>query len=185
MAIRQITETDLVPLAQMHIASWRAGFRGVMSRSVLKYLRVEQRCTMWKQFLADPHRQNLLCQIGDDFAGFVSWGACRDTDADPKTAELFSIYVHPAHWRRGVGTALWRALIPNVVGQYKDIILWTLRDTRGARRFYERLGFIHEDGVQRTQDWHNPPLPEVKYRRPLVGLIDSPGIDRLDDRLAV
>jgi len=130
---------------------------------------------MWKGFLADPNRQNLLCQIGDHFAGFVSWGPSREVDAGRQTAELFSIYVHPAHWRRGIGTALWRGVIPSLIGQYNDIVLWTLRDTRGARKFYERLGFVHDVGAQRMQNWHDPPLPEVKYRRPIAGSIDLQG----------
>jgi ribosomal protein S18 acetylase RimI-like enzyme len=61
---------------------------------------------------------------------------------DQDRAELYAIYVLPAHWSTGAG----RELMENVLALaadagYGDISLWVLEDNARGRRFYERAGF--------------------------------------------
>ena len=39
------------------------------------------------------------------FLGFVSFGSSHDSDNDRRTGEIYSLYVDPAYWSRGIGAA--------------------------------------------------------------------------------
>lgn len=86
------------------------------------------------------------------------------------TAELMALYVHPEHWRRGVGTRLWQDVEQCVAGRYRDMTLWVLRDNDRARRFYARIGFVAEPGRIKSLPWADVEVYELRYRRPLCAV---------------
>lgn len=72
--------------------------------------------------------------------------------------ELDHLYVDPEHQHRGIGTALIeRAKIRRPTG----LSLWTFQANTGARRFYERNGFI---AVATTDGDNEEGAPDVRYR---------------------
>jgi len=67
-------------------------------------------------------------------------------------------YVDPSRQSAGIGTRL----LAGVQAQQDDIQLWTFQANSGARRFYERHGFVAEqftDGADNEE--HEP---DVRYR---------------------
>ena len=46
---------------------------------------------------------------GDEVVGFVGFDRSRDPKTPSTTGEIWSIYVRPEHWGKGVGVALWDA----------------------------------------------------------------------------
>jgi ribosomal protein S18 acetylase RimI-like enzyme len=168
MIIRDMTLADVPPVAAMHVAAWRAAYRGIMSQDVLDGLSVDERGEVWRRSLGDSRRKNVLCELDGQVVGFISWGPSRDADAGPTTAELYAAYVHPEYWRRGIGTAMWHEADAHATGRYSDMTLWVLAENRSARRFYERIGFLEEPGAEKLLRWHVPSLVEVRYRRPVA-----------------
>ena len=101
----------------------------------------------------------------DGLAGLVIYGTSRDPEPPPATAEIRALFVHPDHWRRGVG----RGLVEEACTQlerwgFEAATLWSLRDNDRATAFYESAGF-DRDGATQTRDELG--APEVRYARSL------------------
>jgi len=76
-----------------------------------------------------------IVQVGDQDVGFLS------TERTPGHLAVRQLFIHPSHQRRGVGTACMGRLISEADRVGLVIALQVLKVNRGARRFYERLGF--------------------------------------------
>ncbi len=164
MLIRPANDHDLEGLAMTHVAAWHEAYADILPRDVLASVTIDRRRSGWVRALADPKRQNIVCDFDGEVAGFASFGTSRDGDATPDTAELIGLYVHPRYWRRGVGRALWIAVAEQVDAWYAATTLWVLRDNVRARRFYESVGF----GPTIERERASPRLGgavEVRYRR--------------------
>lgn len=102
----------------------------------------------------------------DRVRGFAHTGPIRDADLDPAgRAEIYTIYVDPASWRRGIGSALLRAVdefwAPTDV---HELVLWAFEENADGRAFYERLGW-QTDGARQIDDFGGTHPAEVRYRR--------------------
>jgi GNAT superfamily N-acetyltransferase len=167
MLIRDAIDADVTPLAQMHIASWKPAYRGIVPDQVLDNISLEKRSNMWRDQIANPDRIVICYEEAGTILGGLIIGAARDEDLDAsKTAELMVMYVHPDHWRRGIGSALWERAQPRLDRRFAEMILWVFRDNPPARRFYERIGFAF-DGTEKPDDLGDLPLIEVRYRKRL------------------
>lgn len=83
--------------------------------------------------------------------GFASLSLpSRDDDADERTAEISALYVEPAEWRGGAGTALMQATFAEAARRGgADVTLWVFESNVRARAFYEGCGFT-DDGSRQT-----------------------------------
>lgn len=80
---------------------------------------------------------------GGTLLGFASYGTFRAWAAYKYTVE-HSVYVHPAHRGRGVGTALLRELIAAARAQQYHVLVGGIDIANAASiRLHERLGFVH------------------------------------------
>jgi ribosomal protein S18 acetylase RimI-like enzyme len=127
LTIRAATPADARAIAEVHVASWRAGYRGLISDEVLARLSVDQRHAQWETILADG-RTTVL--VAGDVAGFVAFE--RDT------REIRALYVDPPRFRTGIGTALLQAAHDRLAG---DVALWVLEGNEAALAFYRRHGY--------------------------------------------
>jgi ribosomal protein S18 acetylase RimI-like enzyme len=166
MIFRDATLADIESIATTHIASWQAGYRGLMPDDLLNNLSLEKRCAGWRRGMTEnPDRPTLLCLIDSRVAGFLCYGPARDKDVDPKhTAEVIACYVHPDDWRQGIATKLWQIVHVRLRSSFDDVILWVLRDNDRARGFYACIGFT-PDGTEKVDADFDSPLVEVRYRR--------------------
>jgi len=166
LAIRPAREEDIADLVDVHIASWRAAYRGQVPDEVLDGLDATRgrRDRIWREMLADDRQRALVAERDGKVVGFVNLGPAHPP-VDPAIGELHAIYLHPAAWDQGVGRALFRqgedAL--RSLG-YRSAILWVLETNRRARDFYEAAGW-RADGetkIERRERWT---LHEVRYSR--------------------
>lgn len=68
------------------------------------------------------------------------------------------LYVHPDHFRQGVGSALVRS----AMARHDALELWCFVDNRGGRTLYEKLGFRE---VARTDGANNEErCQDIRYR---------------------
>lgn len=80
--VRLATPDDADAIAAVHVASWKATYRGHMDDAFLESLSVENRTGMWRHMLA---RRDDRCGIHvagqqGDIVGFCSFGPARDDD---------------------------------------------------------------------------------------------------------
>jgi RimJ/RimL family protein N-acetyltransferase len=150
--IRPATAADAEATARVHVESWAAAY-------TLAGPTPEQRLEQHRRFPA-----SFVAEIDGEIVGFVGVGPSRDGDAE---GELFTIYVHPDHWRGGVGRELIRAGEARMreLG-YRSVVLWVLDGNDRAQRFDESEGWA-ADGECRTIEFVGESIPEVRYAKQL------------------
>jgi ribosomal protein S18 acetylase RimI-like enzyme len=164
--IRRATVEDAYGIALVHVRSWQVAYRGHMPDEFLDGLDVENRVNMWRELTQDPDKIVFVAENTEGkIVGFSALGASRDADANPKTAELVAIYVHPEKWREGIGRALLSASLDQLRKLELDqVTLWVLEGNQRARSFYESFGFIQDGAMKDDDHWKSFAVREVRYR---------------------
>jgi ribosomal protein S18 acetylase RimI-like enzyme len=120
----------------------------------------ESRIPVWHDIIAAAGGQQrlLVAEQSAEICAYAHFGPTRDRNQS--AAELYSIYVTPERWRRGIGTGL---LIQStkMLGEagFASCTLWVLAQNANARRFYERHGW-RSYGTEWSVDG---PISEIKY----------------------
>jgi L-amino acid N-acyltransferase YncA len=110
--VRKATAQDASAIAFVHVRSWQVAYRGHMPDEFLDGLDVETRTNMWREV---PSKIILVAEDREgNIVGFSALGPSRDADANPNTAEVGAIYVHPEKWEKGIGRALLSASLDQV-----------------------------------------------------------------------
>src|SRR3970040_1594980 len=100
--IRDALPADAANLAPVHVASWQEAYRGLIDQSFLDSLDVTGRAETWDRILRQGRVRVLVAEAGDRIVGFCTVGR----SADEGWGEVYSIYLSPGHWGRGLGRDL-------------------------------------------------------------------------------
>jgi ribosomal protein S18 acetylase RimI-like enzyme len=165
-AIRKATAQDARGIAYVHVRSWQVAYRGHMPDEFLDGLDVEKRANMWCQLTEEPEKIILVAEDSEQkIIGLSLLTPSRDADANPNTAEVAAIYVHPEKWRKGIGGALLSASLDQLRNRgYDQVTLWVLERNERARSFYESFGFIQDGAIKDDDHWESFSVREVRYR---------------------
>jgi GNAT superfamily N-acetyltransferase len=166
MRIRPATREDARPIAEVHVASWRHAYRGLLPDDSLEKLSVDEREAQRLAWFADPRPSSGVLVAEDDagrVVGFATFGPSRDNDAPEGTGEVPAIYVEPEQ----IGTGIGRQLLEETASALREAgfaraTLWVLEENESARRFYERVGWTW-DGAVSTHDFDCANEPVVRY----------------------
>ncbi|MBX3011583.1 MAG: GNAT family N-acetyltransferase [Caldilineaceae bacterium] len=173
MTIRLARPADAAAIAKVHVAAWQVAYRGLLPDAMLDSLSVEQRTQAWHEILTLSNNYTLVCTqvtaetADEQIVGFAGCGECRDTDLnDGRTGELYAIYLDPAIWRQGHGTALLDAALKLLEQDgYRLVTLWVLEGNQQAMQFYQSMGFAPDGGQQTEQLADGVEVCEWRYRR--------------------
>ena len=171
MTVRPATIDEASGIARVHARSWQAAYRGIVADAFLEGLSDEEWVERWRTIFTEPSTgaRTLVSVEGDAVTGFARIGPARDPDPPgPGWDEVYAIYLDPAYWGRGVGSALMIGLLDTVAEGVPGVSLWVFRDNARARAFYERHGF-EVDGLAQEITIDGRSLAEVRYRRLSVG----------------
>jgi GNAT superfamily N-acetyltransferase len=172
--IRLAETDDAEAIAVIQIGAWRAAYAGFLPGAFLDSLDVEQRATQWRGRIGAAMRPESPTFVAlddtDTVRGFAHTGPVRDDDLDPTgRAEIYTIYVDPGSWRRGIGSALLGAIDEHWAGtDVRELVLWAFEANADGRAFYERMGW-QLDGARQVDDFGTAHPVEVRYRRSLPG----------------
>lgn len=171
MRTRPAAPADAVALATVHVRSWQAAYRGVLSDDVLDGPELpENRVRLWRRLPDEPGPRDLtfVAERPDGrIVGLLHGAPTRDPDGDPDTGEVIAIYAEPTAWGTGVGRELMTAALQALRGAgFASVTLWVLDSNDRARRFYERAGFL-PDGAQKDEVFVGAAIREVRHRRRL------------------
>jgi ribosomal protein S18 acetylase RimI-like enzyme len=168
MVLRPATPDDATDVAHVHVRSWQVAYRGLIPDEVLDALRPEARAERYTFGSSDPSRPATIVAIDTGvIRGFATSGPALGTDGHGR-GELYSLYVDPPSWGRGVGRALIAAAREHLAGQgFAEARLWVLVGNDRAERFYRADGWV-SDGTRRVADVHGLMVDELRYDRQLI-----------------
>lgn len=178
--VRPAVESDVARIADVHLASWLATYRGICSDTFLDSLTAKTFEGYHRPRLQMPPEQArsspflVACDRArsNEIIGFARCGSTRPKsptgDALPSdvaqrfSAELYAIYVHPERFGRGAGRAMLDAVVHELgtLG-HKTMCVWVLTENRRARAFYERMGATLAGEANITLDGRA--YPQVAY----------------------
>ena len=168
--IRPARAADVPALAALHVAAWRAAFRGILPDLTLEGLSTAGFEDAWRRNLKRRSRKNLVAIRGLRVAGFVAFGSA----ATGTEAEIHGVYVDPGFWRQGVGRALMAAAVSGLAAEgHGCAAVWVMKDNRRARLFYESEGFSTA-GRERSSQREGSSFVEVEYTRALSTALSRP-----------
>lgn len=173
--IRPATPEDGPAIGAVHVASWRAGYAGLVSAERLAALDPVARGRTWGERISAGSTLRVLVVDGR-VVGFAGTEPSRDPDEAEGVRELTVLYLEPSAWGRGLG----RRLLDHVVAEAttagaREMTLWTFAENARALRCYEAAGF-EPDATEKRWDPEGEDLLEVRLRRPLTA--DRAGTSR-------
>ena len=166
LTLRAATSADSLAVARVHLAAWRAAYRGIIPDSYLDGLDEEARASRYtfdQTGLDDP--RTWIGLEGDQIRGFVTWGPAREDELG--RGEVYALYVSPDSWRSGVGTRLMERAEHELAARgFDEALLWVLKDNSRGRCFYETSGWRH-DGTELRAQFDLREVAEVRYVKSL------------------
>jgi GNAT superfamily N-acetyltransferase len=119
-----------------------------------------------RSLLSDPAVTLLMAEENGEALGYCNCGESRDPDASADVGEVRTLFVAPAAWRHGAGSALMAAALDDLRERgYSEATVWSFAANERANAFYESAGFTR-DGAGKSEDaWAG--LLQVRYRRSL------------------
>ena len=149
---------DARGIAEVHVASWRSAYCGLIDQQVLDELSVSTRADGWRLILSEiavprpremtPHRI-LVADVDERIVGWASFGAGRDKGMTDQ-GEIAGLYVHPEFWSQKIGHALMVSAEQHLSdADFQSAYLWVLFGNTRAISFYDRHGWT-ADGEEKV-----------------------------------
>lgn len=166
--LRAALPMDAAAIARIHVAAWRAAYRGIVPQAHLDAMEVVKRAAYWEQAIASGKPMVRVAQKGHDVIGWVAFDRSRDVDQVVPTGEIWAIYLDPDWVARGVGRNLFgRACAELEHRAFAQLTVWVLARNERAARFYSLAGFAPQASSTKTVTIGGKELQEVRYVRPL------------------
>ncbi|MFF3350040.1 GNAT family N-acetyltransferase [Streptomyces sp. NPDC002779] len=161
---------DCDRVAEIRVGGWRTAYRGLLPQGYLDGLSVAEDAERHRARFTQGYggAVNLIAERHGGTVGWACHGPYRAEDLPGEDAELYAIYVDPGRYGAGIGQALLQESIRRCAAAgYPRMLLWVLKENTGARRFYERAGFL-PDGAEEPFEVDGVLVPEVRYARELT-----------------
>lgn len=159
---------DAAAIAQVHLASWKTTYPGIIPQEYIDSLRVENGIAQWQSQLSEKKALVLVAEDEGGVFGFAAGGAIQHP-VEGYQGELGAIYLLASRQRKGAGAALVRRVATDLQRQgFTNMVVWVLRDNP-ACGFYQRMGGVPV-GTQMIEIGGTP-LPEIAYGWPQIAVL--------------
>ena len=160
---------DAEALAQVHVASWRESYRGLLPDAYLARMSVADFTRRFRRSLTYPGPNDVTLAAADreGLLGYAQGGPSRSRR--PGEAEIATLYVLKCAQGLGAGKRLMIGAARALAAQgARSLMISVLADNRRARGFYEHLGGQAE-APRAERGPGGALLQEVAYRWPDIG----------------
>lgn len=167
LTIRPAQVDDAARLADIHLQTWQAAYRDLLSAQYLDGLSagVERRAVVLGEAIASLKFSVWVAEQSGQVVAWASFGSSRDADAAPSTGELRAINLLPQVWSQGIGRQLWQEVRQQLIAAgFTQAIVWVIQGNQRALGFYQSVGFVQEPDTATTVVENDEPLPLVRYR---------------------
>lgn len=171
VTIRPAKPADAAGVARVYIDSWHDTYAGVLPAQLLCAMTPDGQAARWQATIRAHGREHVLVAEHESFGilGMASIGPARDSAAG-YDSEVYTLYVDPSFFNRGVGRALLRAAFDDLrLRNFSSCIIWA-HARNPARFFYEAMGgrLIAE----RTARLMGDAVPETAFGWPRLALAE-------------
>jgi ribosomal protein S18 acetylase RimI-like enzyme len=139
--IRAARSEDAPGIARVYIESWHDTYPAILPTQLLCAMTPKGQTARWQAAIRARGREQVLVAETANYGviGMSSFGPARDSDIG-FDGEIYTLYVDPSHFNRGLGRALLRAAFGALASRgYSSCIIWA-HARNPARFFYEKLG---------------------------------------------
>ena len=162
---REAEPADARGVAEVHIRSWQAAYRGLVPDTFLDAMRPEDR--MARYTFGDKRSgqpRTIVAAEDRSICGFATCGPARDQDVNG-SGEILALYLDPPWWGRGMGRVLMGEARQRLAELgFTSAVLWVLAGNKRARSFYRADGW-RTDGIPKPIEIGGAVLDELRYRR--------------------
>jgi len=159
---------DAKAIAEIHAVAARTAYQGIVPDDQLDALAPATREAKWRQAIEFAEPQVQVAVQGDTVVGFIGYDRSRDPKTPSTTGEIWAVYVHPDHWDKGVGVALWDAAREGLEEEGCTVAtIWVPLRNERALRFFELAGFKREMKTAKTTALGTVKIEEIRLRREL------------------
>jgi len=161
ITVRQARTEDAAGVARVYIESWHDTYADMLPLGMLCAMTPRGQAARWRAvirartesvFVAERERHGIV--------GMTSFGQARD-NALGFDGEIYTLYVDPAVYGSGVGSALLRGAFAKMSTKgYGSCVIWA-HAKNNARFFYEKLG--GRVVAERTERMMGGPVPETAF----------------------
>ena len=134
-------------MANVHIASWRETYPGLLPDAMLARLSIADEAIRWQRMLDRPGAWGgAVTFVADQDGSVVGYGSCGDQRTRLLrdrgfTGEIAELYVLRRAQGQGTGSELMKAMAGALLDRgHRAVSLWVLAQNGPARGFYECLG---------------------------------------------
>jgi ribosomal protein S18 acetylase RimI-like enzyme len=140
---RTPTLDDVDELSRLHVLCWQQAYEGLLPEEFLRDLSVEQRAASWRLTVANPGAFVLVACFQDKIAGFVSCGPSRKEAASFGDGEVYAIYIHRDHYRKGIGRRFMAEAAKFWLAKGgRSLVVMFIAANAQAELFYQSLGGV-------------------------------------------
>lgn len=140
--LRHATPADAPAIAALHVAVWRATYRGIATREAFEKLDEQARFARWTEMLGRPatHSVTVLAEAAGELAGFATLAGSSE-QVFAGRPEVKFLYVAMTHREQGVGRRLMAAMAAEARRRgATGLALGVVTANAPALAFYARLG---------------------------------------------
>ena len=165
--IRQANINDVDEITDVHIATWRSAYKGLIPEEDLANLDHTERRKMWSASIQQHPSETIVATKENSIIGFANFGSYRENEDDRGTAEIRAIYLLETYWGKGVGSELFDYCADKIIASgYTSLVLWVLESNSRAIEFYRKHG-LNYDGQKKTEIIRGVVLDEIRMAKSL------------------
>ena len=136
---RRAIPDDASEIADVHDASWRNAYSGIVPYSALTRM-INRRDALWWAKAIRRSTIILVVEINSEIAGYATLGSNR-VSTFPYEGEIYEIYLKPEYQGIGLGTKLFMDARNELQRRgFKGAAVWVLSDNNPALSFYRNAG---------------------------------------------
>jgi len=161
--IRLARAEEADAIAELHAASWRVAYRGILPDETHGEGLVPRQRAYWGQAFA---REDLvLILVAEDAGALIGFIAAWGDPDGGSDAFVQSLHVHPARKRGGIGRALLGAAAARMAAAgRRGVYLWVYEANTAAAAFYRALGGTVPG--TRVREIGGRPIPQLRMAWP-------------------
>ena len=167
---RRATTEDAAGIAQVHADGWHRAYEGLVPEEYLRSRSSHGHADFWRSELEieAPDRKPWVAILDDRIIGFADGGIARDDDLDSGIGEIYTLFVAPECWEKGIRSMLVEHVTRDLrEHDFQRAVFWVLEADVVMRAFAEWVGW-QPDGTTRDEVYGDVKVAQLRYARDLI-----------------